>query len=455
MAGPALAHVYRYRRASSLSGPELTLATSGGAEPHPHFFEGALAEPALTAQALWTLSRVVQSRYHVPAAMLQKILILADPVVTSGAELLRFEGFSSCASVYTRVDLLPDAFASREVARPGTTNVDFNAEMRAALARVRAGDRLGLSVGRGEVVLQADDGPVVERQVPLPLRWLRGFVEVQAYQAAMRPRLELSGPEAARFLRSLPRTKTGKHASWIAPSGASIRLSQRASSDAVRVTGLERLRALEELALSARTLRVYAHDDAGTSAWVLDLGRLRFVLVLSAEVWRGFSGEGQVLTALALGDEGTLARTHAALRWRQALRAPELAAELGEPEVHVSRALATLGARGLVGYDLDAGAYYHRELPFALDEVEALQPRLRDARALLAERAVVLLPTTTDGTIEADVQGTGVTHRVRLGSGVPRCTCPWFAKHQGDRGPCKHVLAAQLAVEAREDEASS
>jgi uncharacterized Zn finger protein len=68
---------------------------------------------------------------------------------------------------------------------------------------------------------------------------------------------------------------------------------------------------------------------------------------------------------------------------------------------------------------------------------------------------VVLHPATPEGWVEADVRGTDVTHRVRLGEGVPRCTCPWFAKHQGDRGPCKHVLAAQLAIEAREDEASS
>lgn len=73
----------RYPRASSLSGPELTLATSGGAEAHPRFFVGGLAEPALAAQALRTRARVVQSRYHVPAGMLQKILILADPVVTN------------------------------------------------------------------------------------------------------------------------------------------------------------------------------------------------------------------------------------------------------------------------------------------------------------------------------------------------------------------------------------
>lgn len=33
-------------------------------------------------------------------------------------------------------------------------------------------------------------------------------------------------------------------------------------------------------------------------------------------------------------------------------------------------------------------------------------------------------------------------HALRLGH--DRCTCPWFAKHQGSRGPCKHVLAARL-----------
>jgi hypothetical protein len=132
------------------------------------------------------------------------------------------------------------------------------------------------------------------------------------------------------------------------------------------------------------------------------------------------------------------------------LRAPELAAELGEPAAQVARALATLGARGLVGYDLDTGAYYHRELPFELAEVEALQPRLIAARALVAARQVVLHPSSPDGLVEADVQGSDVTHRVRLGEAVPRCTCPWFAKHQGDRGPCKHVLAAQLALEASE-----
>lgn len=29
-----------------------------------------------------------------------------------------------------------------------------------------------------------------------------------------------------------------------------------------------------------------------------------------------------------------------------------------------------------------------------------------------------------------------------------RCTCAFWLKHQGTRGPCKHVLAAQLLTRA-------
>ncbi|MGL4942941.1 MAG: SWIM zinc finger family protein [Thermoguttaceae bacterium] len=34
---------------------------------------------------------------------------------------------------------------------------------------------------------------------------------------------------------------------------------------------------------------------------------------------------------------------------------------------------------------------------------------------------------------------------------VSKCTCPWYAKHQGERGPCKHVLAVQLMLEEKNE----
>src|SRR5262249_18707996 len=113
----------------------------------------------------------------------------------------------------------------------------------------------------------------------------------------------------------------------------------------------------------------------------------------------------------------------------------------------VNAALSALGSRGLVGYDLALGAYFHRVLPFDLTRVETLHPRLKDARKLVAEGGVRIVRRDADG-VEAYVRGSGVEHRVRVGDASARCTCPWYAKNQGDRGACKHVLAVQIILEA-------
>jgi hypothetical protein len=65
---------------------------------------------------------------------------------------------------------------------------------------------------------------------------------------------------------------------------------------------------------------------------------------------------------------------------------------------------------------------------------------LRDARALVAAGAVTL---TADGAVVIS-NGTG-HHVIGTAGGTGRCTCPWWGKHRGERGPCKHVLAAGLA----------
>lgn len=449
MPGPVLDYAYRYRFASELAahstGDRLRLATCGGAAENPYFFQGRLTRPQRTADLLRGLAQVVQSRFHVPPAMLARILALADPVITSSDDVLRFEAFSACCSTYARVDLLPPALDGQLQGR-GTTNVDFNAAMRAALARIRDGDQVELSVGAQAMELNRNAESVVERKVPLPLRWLKGFVEVQAYQARMRPRLEVSGAEAWRFLRALPRGIV-KQTCWIIPAGRGLRVSHRATADGVAVGGMQRLRVLEDLARHARQLRVFAEDASQTSCWVMDLDEARFHLVLSPEVWRGFSGEGQVLADLAgAGGMKALARVQASLKWQSRIDALSLAKKFSLAEDTVTAALSVLGARGLVGYDLAEQHYFHRELPFDLSRVEMLQPRLKDARKLLERQGVQIVKQEGDR-IEARVAGSGVEHRVRLSSEEARCTCPWFAKHQGMRGPCKHVLAVQILSE--------
>src|SRR5262245_2839565 len=140
MSALALEYAYRYTFSSDVAarprGARVRLATFGGADEHPYFFLGRLIQPRQTADLLRGLMEVVHARYHLPAAMLARILAVADPVVTSSDDRLRFEGFSGCCSLYARVDLLPDALAGETLGR-GTTNVDINATLHAALARHR------------------------------------------------------------------------------------------------------------------------------------------------------------------------------------------------------------------------------------------------------------------------------------------------------------------------------
>jgi hypothetical protein len=334
--------------------------------------------------------------------------------------MLRLEGFSACCSTYIRVDMTPESYVGKVVGK-GTTNIDFNAPMRAALARVRDADGLALSVGRAEFALHSDGVNVLEKKVELPLRWLRSMVAVQAYQAA-----------------------TSKTPLGVVAGPPGLRTTAQHDAGGVRFPDSTRLRVLESLLPHARSLAVYADEQGQASAWCVDFGTMRLTLVLSAEVWRGFSGEGQALHSLIQADDGyPSSAVRAQLHWQDVLQAEALGQQLGWPVTAVHRSLQVLGANGLVGDDLAHLAYFHRELPFEPELLEDLNPRLADARALLKAGAVQLHCADP---LDAMVQSGDVHYHVREQAGMLRCTCPWFAKHQGERGPCKHVLAARAAA---------
>ena len=337
MSGLTIPCEYRYLHESRLASGQLLLATStSGISPRatsratsassrlkvtaeeisPHFFSGDLTRPRRTAGLLRGLMNIVRSRFHVPAAMLNRILAESDPVVTCSDARLRFEGFSACCGAYARIDLLPDAIDGETFGR-GTTNVDFNQPMLTALAKIRDSDRVSLDVGTDHVQLSRNAQTVVERaSTALPVRWLKGFVEVQACQSRMTLVHDVSGREAMRFLRSLPRMKTNRRETFVVAAGSGLRLSQIATRNAVRVGGLERLRVLEDIVPDADRLRVYTDEVTGASAWELSYGDCRFCLVISPEVWRGFSGEGQALSAIASGQwDKILPLVRSALTW--------------------------------------------------------------------------------------------------------------------------------------------
>jgi len=423
------------------------LGTSGGVsevgpEPHPYFFKGFLAEPGPAAAGMLACAAVARARYHTPASVIAAIV--ADPVVTSNGDRLRFESFSGCCGVHARLDLLPDALTGQPV-RSGSTNVDFNEGMRAALGGAAVSGPLLLSVGADEVAVTTLAASVTERKVTLPERWLKGFGEVQALARDMRLLAELEAAEALRFIRGIPRN--ARRPLWAVPAGRGLALAAAPRPGSACLTGPHRLAELGPLLRFARGLRVYGPPvDARSlpvpSAWELNLGRARFTLTLSPEKYRGFSGEGALLgllTDVAAAADAELVSV--LLAWDPRINAGRLSAEAGLPAGRVMNALGCLAATGRVGYDLAEEAFFHRELPFGA-ALETMHPRLANSRELLSAGSVTL---AADGT-GAVVRSGGVEHRVTFTQPHDTCTCPWWGKYRGTRGPCKHVLAVRMAA---------
>lgn len=452
---------YAYGIGSQLSrntyGGRLGLATSGGTELHdgalrpvgkPFFFSGFVEHPGVVATALLVVARVARTRFYAPPTMLSAVLRAADPVVTVTPASLRFESFSACCGVYARLDLDASGLDASHH-RSGVTNVDVNPPLREALAGLRTFEPLHLDVGDTELRVTTMAGEVVEEQVPLPSRWLKGFAEAQLLSSTMVAQHDLDAVTARAFIRALPRSSPTRSVMWATRAVTGVRLATRPTPGAACVAGPERLRVLEPLLALARGIRAYgppagAASPPLASAWVLDLPGGRLTVALSPEKSRGFSGEGGVLTGLtspSLASDGE--RIADLLALDSEITTSDLTSRFDLPEARVRDALGWLAGSGQVGYDVAAGSYFHRPLPLDTTTLETMHSRLSDARSLVAAGAVTLGP---DG--HHRVTSGGTTYQVRTErDGSSRCSCPWYARYRDHRGPCKHQLAVRLVAE--------
>jgi hypothetical protein len=449
------AQSYAYLRPSAVhrtaEGGTLSLQTSGGTTPagpeaHPSFFHGFLTRPQVAAAGLLCVADVAAARYYQPLRP-----GACDPVVTGNGDRLRLESFSACGGVYARLDLLGDALDGDDVGH-GTTNVDVNLPLREALTGIGPADPMLLDVGPDELTLTTFDGPVVEKKVPLPDRWLRGFAETQVIASGFEPRAELSATEAVRFLRSLPRPGSGGSRGavrWVVPAGRSLRATTRPVPGAVCLPGPDRLAALGRVLRHATGLRLYgpavtSGSGPVASAWEIRLPGMRLTLTLSPDPSRGFSGEGGVLDALATEESAEDAElVSVLLAWDPAVDPARLAEQSGLTPARVRAALTRLGTAGRIGYDVAEAAYFHRELPYDTGRAERHNPRLRAARALV-EAGAVRLDDAGTATVAVDDH----VHRVRSAEGRLSCTCRWWAEYRGGRGPCSHALAVRIVHRA-------
>ncbi|WP_396143821.1 SWIM zinc finger family protein [Flavobacterium sp.] len=407
----------------------------------PCFFWGRIKEPFLVAKCLTTISKTVRSRFALTA---QELAALRDPIVTSGNEQIRFEGFSSCNGVYARLDLMPNHVDGEFIAS-GTTNVDFNEPMINALSSVKKEENMILSVGSKEVTISTDKGKNIEKKVALPNRWIKGLTSVQHYLSEMNLVFELNKINAIQLFQSFP--KSIKSDLFIVKRANKYMFSTLESEASVRIGSAHRLRLIDNLLPFIDSMFIYQSEDKQASTFVLMLSNLRFTITFSADAYRGFSGEGKALEHLI---------TDIPLDWVMSLNnqlepnklfQPSMMAIENDISFTSSDALiANLSSMGMLGFDLIENQHFYRRLPFKMQRILSLNPRLKNAQKLLQDEDVKII-NQSPSKVEANVKGSdGIPHTVVIDDNKSRCTCKWYLDHQNERGNCKHILAVKILV---------
>ncbi|WP_179333543.1 SWIM zinc finger family protein [Winogradskyella costae] len=404
----------------------------------PCFFWGKLNNPYELSRCLITLSNTVQSSFNLSPFQLA---LLKDPIVTAGNNQIRFEGFSHCAGVYARVDVLENG-QDGEFIENGTTNVDFNTPLISELGKIKKNDDLVLSVGEKEVGFHKEGESFIERKVPLPSKWIKGLTTVQHYFSESDYALSLNKIQALQLFKTIPNGKV-KTDYFLIKRGSKYLFSPLKSNSAVCIGGIHRLKLLQPLIPLINEMKIYPQKDMQSVTFILCFNDLNFVFSISRDFWRGFSGEGAALEALIEDLPENLIKAFDNYSYTNQTFNPTLMSFEEHIDVSKIDKLATkLSAMGLLGYDLENNGFFYRRLPFELDRIMSLNPRLKGAEKLLLEGKVEII-LKKDNEIEARVEGSGVQHYVIIKGDTQKCTCTWFSKNQGERGACKHILAVK------------
>ncbi len=449
MAANALSDRFYYSSSSSIKSNKLYLSPAIKDDIEQPYFKGEFLKPRISALSLLILSKVVRTRFHTPPAMVQRNISESDPVVTCNGNEVLFEGFSACCSTYCRVDFATTAFIDSESGN-GTTNVDFGAKMRSALSQIRDNNVLTLEVGQKGVIVEYDEKKVVEKKIPLPVRWIKSFSSVQSNMSEMEKFATLNRGDALRFIRTIPRTPSPRANYFINKAGRTLRFSQVERKGGLEIKAIERLLLLEDIIPIGEKLSIYSTPDSSATCWVVDSPSLQFTICISSDAWRGFSGEGRGLDLLVKEiSEIEKKKMMASLIWDKNISISSFSKKWELSEEKSMALLNHFAQKGMLGYNLNSKFYFYRRLPYDLKSIEQLQPRLKKAQKLIDTKAVDFIKK--DSLATASVKDGVNTHQVFIDDETARCTCTWYGKHKNDRGFCSHILSVKSLMEANSE----
>lgn len=403
--------------------------------------------------------------------------MVLDPIVSVQPDATFFEAFSQDESIYARVRVPSDALETDADLQAGTTNIDFSVALERELARTRSYRPLHLTVGASSVGVTTDVSSILERKIDLPDTWVRGLVEVQAALSLAPVEITLSSGMVADVIARIEsqRERIGPRALLfrlvpgqpvsieVQPWGDTFfdPLSRYDGSDerTIKVWGRRRLGVLADLLPHVDTVTIHLVDNGMPTFWSVTVDGIALTIGLSgwsSQDWAGRARFSAMIPA-SMAEPGTVAQTAVLLRAKGILAPDDIAQELNVTPAQARAVLQRLCVAGKAMYDPDLRRYRWRTLFPQLD-LEA------DTEAGREERIGVELSRRKSVTIESDEFSSEGVRRVtsRISDGeressvvlesdidgrvtYAQCDCSHFRYHKLRRGPCRHIVATNIA----------
>lgn len=417
-----------------------------------------------------------------------------DPIVTIGEHGTAIEVFSTDESAYARLLLrATDNPAYEATSRTdGTTHLVFDETLLRGIGRMRSYRSSTLELGPGAAAGSGEVAGVSEREISVPLRWLRAFGQVQAASTLPAREFELAPIDLYNALLTLRmrKAKTSPRAlryelvpgeaprmvlePWdLVIDGTGPAYSGNAPV-VVRTWGRQRLTVLARLLPHTKRVRVRLVGAGLPAYYILDLGDAELTLALSGWTDSGWAGIAtfDLLVAGAV-DELLAKRVHDALdsdatRREGGLTLAALAQTVDRPINDVRQAILHHMQRGVVVHDLGDDRYLARSLLATPPDAEAL--RYRDEREQQAHRLLALPDAVRltkvhdlagEGTrIEGEVEDPQAHRTYRTSFTIDRegrtvdatCTSPQFRRSGLREGPTVPMIALRLLFARRQAE---
>jgi hypothetical protein len=413
-----------------------------------------------------------------------------DPIVSVSEHGVSLEVFSADESAYARLFLRAGAAYEAEPGSrtDGTTHLTLDDTLLRGIGRMRSYRTSTLEFGPGQSGSAGQGGPISEREIQVPLRWLRAFGQVQAASTLPAREFEIAPIDLYNVLLTLRmrRAKTSPRALRyelvpgevprivLEPWDQVIEGTGPAYTGAmpivVRTWGRQRLSVLARLLPHAKRVRVRLVGAGLPAYYILDLGDAELTLALSGWTDSGWAGIA-TFDLLVAGDVDELLakKVHDLMAAQPAgSTLAELASATERSVNDVRQTILHHMQRGTVVHDLVSDRYLARSLLASPPNAETLRYRdehEQQAHRLLAlDDAVRLTKVHTlagEGTrIEGEVEDPQAHRTYRTSFTIDRegrtvdasCTSPQYRRSGLREGPTVPMIALRLLFARRQAE---